>query len=77
MSITTPPPEIVEEPEKPHYTADRHSILEQQAALNFAQLVSQEGVPDNAQILIDALIVSLTPKTVDVSITSTLTTMLI
>jgi hypothetical protein len=57
--MPTPPPEIVEEFEKPHYTAvDRHSILEQQAALNFAQLATQ-GALDNAQILINALIVSL------------------
>jgi len=51
---------MVEEPAKQKFTpADRHSILEQQAALNFAQLATQDGAPDGAQLLIDALIVSL------------------
>jgi len=50
---------MVEEPTQQKFTAvDRHSILEQQAALNFAQLATQEGAPDGAQLLIDALIVS-------------------
>jgi hypothetical protein len=35
----------------------RHSLVEQQAALNLAQLASQTGT-ENAQLLIDALIVS-------------------
>jgi hypothetical protein len=50
---------MVDETKQKFTAADRHSIVEQQAALNFAQLATQEGVPDGAQLLIDALIVSL------------------
>jgi hypothetical protein len=58
--MPTPPPEIVEEPVKPIFAAAvRRSVLEQQAALNFAQLATQDGAPDGAQVLIDALVVSL------------------
>jgi hypothetical protein len=79
--MPTPPPEVTDEPAKQKFTAaDRHSVIEQQAALNFAQLATQDGAPDGAQLLIDALIVSLSylctfslPETIYVSMTSTLT----
>lgn len=59
MAIPTPPPEATETPLKPPLTAaDRHSLAEQQAALNLAQFAAQAGASDNAQVLIDALIVS-------------------
>lgn len=59
MAIPTPPPEATETPLKPPLTAaDRRSLAEQQAALNLAQFAAQAGASDNAQILIDALIVS-------------------
>jgi hypothetical protein len=69
LSMPTPPPEIAEESAKQKFTAvDRHSILEQQAALNFAQLATQEGAPDGAQLLINALIVSLLHSSLPVNV---------
>jgi hypothetical protein len=60
MAIPTPPPEMTETPSQPPLTAaDRHSLAEQQAALNLAQFAAQASAPNETQKLIDALIVSL------------------
>lgn len=59
MAIPTPPPEAIETPPKPPLTVvDRHSLAEQQAALNLAQFAAQPDASDETQMLIDALIVS-------------------
>ncbi len=59
-AATTPAPQVTEVPINPEVAAAaRHTLLEQQAALNLMQLAMQVGAPDGAQSLIEQLIVSL------------------